>query len=157
VSHRLFLRWAWLNGAAACGFAGLGLGGFASGAHSAPLVALAVILTITAAVSGYAGRLYWRADYLEETADPGRAAAGIVHDAKHVYEAVAVCQILGLVGAMLGYREITSSAALPNGAEAVRQLTLGLGNGLTATLAGVLCSLVLWLEAHALVHRLERE
>lgn len=152
-----FLRWVWLNVAAVMFFVALGLAGFASGTHGAPLVALAVIFTVTVAMSGYAGRLCWRADQLPSLGARRHARATvIVHDAEHVFQAVAVCQILGLIGAILGYREITSAAALPNATDAVHQLTLGLGNGLTSTLAGVICSLLLWAEHHALTHALER-
>ena len=147
----LFLRWLLIATLAVCGIAGLAVAGFASGVHGAPLAALAVILALTAAATGYAGRLYWQAD----TATP-RAAARILHELEHVFQAVAVCQILGLIGAMLGYREITAAAALPNAADAIHQLTIGLGNGLTATLAGVVCSLILWLQQHLLAHTLEK-
>jgi hypothetical protein len=160
VTHTFFLRWCWFAAASACGLAGLGVAGFASGVHGAPLAALAVILAVTGAVSAYAGRLYWRADQILATGTTTGMrrtnAAKLLHDAEHVFQAVAVCQILGLIGAMLGYREITSAAALPNASDAVHQLTLGLGNGLTATLAGVICSLLLWAQHHALTHTLEK-
>ena len=61
-----------------------------------------------------------------------------------------------MIGALLGYREQTQSAAVPDSQAAVHALTLGLGNGLTATLAGVVCSVVVWVMFLHLQHALDR-
>lgn len=149
MSRRLFLRWAIVHVAACSLLTTLGLAGYADGLTGAPLVVTILILAVALAGSLYAGRLSWLAEQ-----PPLRDR--ILHDGQHVFYLVAALQILGLVGAMLGYRAETESAAIPDAALAIRHLTLGLGNGLTATLTGVICSLVLWLEHHQLAHRLER-
>lgn len=158
MSRRLFLRWLWLVVAATAALAALAASGFASGLKGAPLVATVAILLIAASVSGYCGRLFWQADKTSEIMVVGaraRERRRIVHDAEHVFYAVAVLQILGLIGAMLGYREESRAAGLADSSSAIRELSLGLGNGLTATLCGVACSLVVWLQYHALTHRLQ--
>jgi MotA/TolQ/ExbB proton channel family protein len=78
------------------------------------------------------------------------------HDAHLVFYAVALFQVLGMIGALLGYREQTQSAALPDSEAAVHALTTGLGNGLTATLVGVICSVVVWVMFLHLQHALDR-
>jgi len=61
-----------------------------------------------------------------------------------------------MIGALLGYRQQTQSASLPDSQSAVHALTLGLGNGLTATLAGVVCSVIVWVMFLHLQHALDR-
>lgn len=149
---RLFLRWLWWNVAAVLVFAALGLSGFASGLSGAPLVVTVLILAVAACVSVYSGTLYWRAERPLEVA----CRKHLIHDADHVFYAVAVLQILGLIGAMLGYRQESHAAGLADAGTAIQHLSAALGNGLTATLCGVICSLFIWLQHHALIHHLER-
>jgi hypothetical protein len=61
-----------------------------------------------------------------------------------------------MIGALLGYRQQTSSAALPDSEAAVHALTLGLGNGLTATLVGVVCSVIVWVMFLHLQHAIDK-
>ena len=137
----LFLRWLCLATAAGLVLAALGVGGFAAGVSGAPLAVSIVIVAATIAVSGLAGLLHWRADGAIRA---GGELDGLRHDAQLVFYAVALFQVLGMIGALLGYRQQTSSAGLPDSQAAVHALTLGLGNGLTATLAGVVCSVIVW-------------
>jgi hypothetical protein len=149
----LFLRWLCLATGAGLVLVGLGIGGFAAGVSGAPLAVTIVIVASTIAVSGLAGLLHWRAD--------GAIRAGgqldeLRHDSQLVFYAVALFQVLGMIGALLGYRQQTSSAGLPDSQAAVHALTLGLGNGLTATLAGVVCSVIVWVMFLHLHHALEK-
>ena len=80
----------------------------------------------------------------------------IVHDAEHVYFAVALCQLLGLVGAAVGFYLISTSGGSGSASDAVHHIITGLGAGLVATITGVLCSVILAIEHHGLVHALER-
>ena len=61
-----------------------------------------------------------------------------------------------MIGALLGYRQQTQAASLPDGQAAAHALTVGLGNGLTATLAGVVCSVVVWVMFLHLQHALDK-
>ncbi len=152
-----FLRWALIEALSVSLLVALGIGGFAAGVHGAPLLMVLFILAAAAAATGYGGLLAWRADSLPERILPGertRDVAPIVHNADHLFYSVAVFQLLGMVGALLGYRQESASAGIADASLAVHKLTLGLGNGLTATLAGVICSLLVWLQHHVLVHRL---
>jgi hypothetical protein len=151
----LFVRWLCLATAAVLVVAALAAGGFAAGVSGAPLAVTLVILAATAAVAGLAGVLHWRADDILES---GRAdeLERLRHDAHLVYYAVALFQVLGMIGALLGYRQQTSSAALPDSDAAVHALTLGLGNGLTATLVGVVCSVIVWVMFLHLQHALDK-
>lgn len=143
--HRrpLFVRWLCLATAALLVVAALGLGGFAAGVSGAPAAVTVVILAATIAVASLAGLLHWRADRVLESGSDADLD-DLRHDAHLVYYAVATFQVLGMIGALLGYRQQTSSAALPDSEAAVHALTLGLGNGLTATLVGVVCSVIVW-------------
>jgi hypothetical protein len=155
--HRrpLFVRWLCLATTAVLAVTGLALGGFAAGVSGAPLAITLVILAATVAVAGLAGLLHWRADRILES---GTAAEleHLRHDAHLVYYAVALFQVLGMIGALLGYRQQTSSAALPDSEAAVHALTLGLGNGLTATLVGVVCSVIVWVMFLHLQHAVDK-
>lgn len=131
------------------------LGGFAAGVSGAPLAVALVILGATIAVGALAGVLHWRADRLLEAGDDATLAK-LRHDASLVFYAVALFQVLGMIGALLGYRQQTQSAALPDSQAAVHALTLGLGNGLTATLVGVVCSVVVWVMFLHLQHALDK-
>jgi hypothetical protein len=152
----LFLRWLCLASASALVLAALVLGGFAAGVSGAPLAVSIVIVAATVAVSGLAGMLHWRADAVLASPGGERQLEQLRHEAQLVFYAVALFQVLGMVGALLGYRQQTSSAALPDSQAAVHALTLGLGNGLTATLAGVVCSVIVWVMFLHLQHALDR-
>lgn len=151
----LFLRWLCLATAAALVLAALGLGGFAADVSGAPLAVALVIIAATVAVAALAGLLHWRAD---SVLDNGSASdvEQLRHDAHLVFYAVALFQVLGMIGALLGYREQTRSASLPDSQAAVHALTTGLGNGLTATLVGVVCSVVVWVMFLHLQHALDK-
>jgi hypothetical protein len=151
----LFLRWLCIGTASALVLAALAIGGFAAGVSGAPLAVALVIVAATVAIGALAGVLHWRADGALARGDAGELAR-LRHDGQLVYYAVALFQVLGMIGALLGYREQTQSAAVPDSQAAVHALTLGLGNGLTATLAGVVCSVVVWVMFLHLQHALDR-
>jgi hypothetical protein len=151
----LFLRWLCLATGSALVLASLGLGGFASGINGAPLGVTLVILGATLALGAFAGVLHWRADRLLRLGSPSELDH-LRHDAQLVFYAVALFQVLGMIGALLGYREQTHAASVPDSQAAVHALTLGLGNGLTATLAGVVCSVIVWVMFLHLQHALDR-
>jgi hypothetical protein len=108
--------------------AALDLGGFAAGVSGAPAAVTLVILAATVAIAGLAGVLHWRADHVLDSGSDAELG-DLRHDAHLVYYAVAIFQVLGMIGALLGYRQQTSSAALPDSEAAVHASTLGLGNG----------------------------
>jgi hypothetical protein len=100
--------------------------------------------------------LHWRADDLLGAHAPDADLERLRHQAQLVFYAVALFQVLGMIGALLGYRQQTSSAGLADSQAAVHALTLGLGNGLTATLAGVVCSVIVWVMFLHLQHALDK-
>jgi hypothetical protein len=151
----LFLRWLCLATGSTLVLAALGLGGFASGVAGAPLAVTILIVAATLALGGFAGLLHWRADELLVRGRPADLEH-LRHDAQIVFYAVALFQVLGMIGALLGYRQQTQAAAVPDSQAAVHALTLGLGNGLTATLAGVVCSVIVWVMFLHLQHALDR-
>jgi hypothetical protein len=155
MARPLFLRWLCLATASVLVLAALGLGGFAEGVSGAPLAVTLLIVAATAGLAAFAGLLHWRADGLLESGDE-RELAQLRHGGQLIFYAVALFQVLGMIGALLGYREQTRSAALPDSQRAVHALTLGLGNGLTATLAGVVCSVIVWVMFLHLQHALDR-
>jgi hypothetical protein len=155
LGRPLFLRFVCLATASALVLVALALGGFAAGVSGAPLAVSLVIVAATLAVGALAGRLHWRADELLAKGRD-RDLEGLRHEAQRVFYAVALFQVLGMIGALLGYRQQTSSAGLPDSQAAVHALTLGLGNGLTATLAGVVCSVIVWVMFLHLQHALDR-
>jgi MotA/TolQ/ExbB proton channel family len=152
----LFLRWVCLATGAAVVLAALLLGGFAAGVSGAPLAVSIVIVGATAAVGGLAGFLHWRADDLFGAGRVGPELDELRHESQIVFYAVALFQVLGMIGALLGYRQQTSSAGIADSQAAVHALTVGLGNGLTATLAGVVCSVIVWLMFLHLQHALDK-
>ena len=161
MQKRLFLRWTLINTLAVLLFGALALN-FVHRASGAPLVVASATLAVAAAMSVYAGVLSWRADAVLErrqrTGPDGRdIAATLVHKAKHVGFAERTCQILGLVGAGVGFYIISQSGDAASASAAAEDIVDGLGQGLLATMTGVLASLVLSLEAHVLVHALEAE
>ena len=151
----LFLRWLSIATASALVLLALGIAGFATGVSGAPLAVTVVILAATGAVAGLAGVLHWRADRLLASGRESELER-LRHDAQIVFYAVALFQVLGMIGALLGYRQQTHAAALPDGQAAAHALTVGLGNGLTATLAGVVCSVVVWVMFLHLQHALDK-
>jgi hypothetical protein len=155
LGRPLFLRWLCIATASVLVLAALVIGGFAAGVSGAPLAVALVILAAPLALTGFAGTLHWRADSVIEHRNEGQLES-LRHDAQLVYYAVALFQVLGMIGALLGYRQQTQSAALPDSQAAVHALTLGLGNGLTATLAGVVCSVIVWVMFLHLQHALDR-
>lgn len=151
----LFLRWLCVATAATLVLAALAFGGFAQGVSGAPLAVALVIVAATIAVGGLAGVLHWRADSVLVSGNAAEVER-LRHDAHLVFYAVALFQVLGMIGALLGYREQTRSASIPDSQAAVHALTTGLGNGLTATLVGVVCSVVVWVMFLHLQHALDK-
>jgi hypothetical protein len=151
----LFLRWLCLATSSALVLVALGIAGFARGVSGAPLAVTVVILAATVGVAALAGVLHWRADRLLASGSESELER-LRHDAHIVFYAVALFQVLGMIGALLGYRQQTHAAALPDGQAAAHALTVGLGNGLTATLAGVVCSVVVWVMFLHLQHALDK-
>jgi hypothetical protein len=152
----LFLRWLCLATGAAVVLAALVAGGFAANVSGAPLAVSLVIVGSTAAVAAFAGLLHWRADDVLGSGRAGAELDELRHQAQLVFYAVALFQVLGMIGALLGYRQQTSAAGLADSQAAVHALTLGLGNGLTATLAGVVCSVIVWVMFLHLQHALDK-
>lgn len=147
--HKLFLRWAFINICALMFFILMGLSGFFHGVHGPPLVAAAIALIITFLISIYIGKLYWKADTTND-------AEVLLHASGRAFFTVAVLQIIGMLGAMFGYREITQATDTTNNSQAIHIATLGLGNGLTATIIGVLCSIFIGLLHFELEHSLTK-
>jgi hypothetical protein len=161
MKKRLFLRWTLINTLAVLLFVALGVS-FVHKVSGAPLVVASTTLTFAAAMSAYAGYLSWKADVLLDSGQVKRRefpdlAGKLIHKAKHVGFAERTCQILGLVGAGVGFYIISQSGDVASASEAATDIIDGLGQGLLATLTGVLASLVLSLEAHLLVHALEKD
>jgi hypothetical protein len=151
----LFVRWLCLASGAALVIVALVLGGFAAGVSGAPLAVTLVILGATSAVVAGSGHLHWRADDVLHSGSDADLER-LRHDGQLVFYSVALFQVLGMIGALLGYRQQTRSAALPDSDAAVHALTLGLGNGLTATLAGVVCSVIVSVMFLHLQHAVDK-
>lgn len=161
MKRRLFLRWLLINTLAVFLFVALAAA-FVEKVSGAPLVVASATLALAAGMSIYAGLLSWQADAALERrrhVAPGSAdvAGRLIHKAKHVGFAERTCQILGLVGAGVGFYIISQSGDAASASAAAKDIVDGLGQGLLATMTGVLASLVLALEAHLLVHALETE
>lgn len=158
--RRLFLRWALINALSLVFFGVLYAHNFFAGLEGAPLYGAAVILIFTVVMSAYAGWLTWRTDdVIEGHTNDAQARARLNHDLSHVFHAIWVCQILGIIGALVGYREQTQTAAkaTADAGAAVQQVFTALGNGLIATTLGVLCSLLFFVEYRLLEHSLGQE
>jgi hypothetical protein len=160
----LFLKWALVNVLAAAGLAVLAAHDFFSDLSGAPKLGAVTILAFTSGMTLYAGWLAWRADDVQMMDGKARVAderkrQSILHDLGHVFHAVWVCQILGIIGALVGYREQTQAAADATGeaGAAVREVFTALGNGLIATTLGVLCSLLFFVEYRMIEHALGRD
>lgn len=163
-SRPLFLRWALVNVLAAISLAVLLLLGFADGLSKAPLAATLGIVVVTIVASTYGGYLSWKADdaLTWKPAVYGRGRVDnlreVEHNANHLFHTIWLCQILGIIGALMGYRQEASSASgTSDPTQAIHAVFAGLGNGLTATLVGVLCSLLFFVEHRILSHTLERD
>lgn len=151
----IFLQWALFNSLAIVVLVVLGVLGFASGVSGIPLVVTGVILAVGVIVSGYAGWLSWRADGLAEFNYETPTTRQVLHDANHVFHAIWLAQVLGIIGALSGYRELAKTAATSTDVTAaIHSVFAGLGSGLTATLAGVLVSLLFFAESRLLEQRL---
>jgi hypothetical protein len=147
VGRRLFLRWA-LRTTVALSLLAVAATALVHGIHGAPLALACGIVGVTALTSAYLGVLSWRAD--ADVTDPS-----IVRGLDHVALSYYSCQILGLVGAMLGVY-LVSRAGHGNAAETVNSVTGAMANGLLATMTGVVCSLLLIVEHHALSTELRK-
>lgn len=162
TSKPLFLKWALINVLAVVFAILLVTAGFLAGVHGPPLLATIAIGVVTVGYSAYGGYLAWRADaalpFNFLPAVRQAALKDIAHDADHVFHAIWLCQILGIIGALLGYREMAhSSSNTTDPTQAVHSVFVGLGNGLTATLAGVLASLLFFALHRLIDHPVQRE
>lgn len=156
TKKKMFLTWLLFNVLSCLLLISLYLGGYADGVGGAPVYAMAAIFAIGGLASAYAGRLSWRADDCMENGRKRTDRLAIIHDAQHIFYAVAICQLIGLTGALMGYKQESAAAGLDDAAASIKLLTLGLGNGLSATLFGVIVSVLLWGQHHLLVHPLEK-
>jgi drug/metabolite transporter (DMT)-like permease len=147
TGRRLFLRWA-LRTMLAASLLGVAAAGLVHGIHGAPLALVCVIVGLTVLTTAYLGVLSWRAD--ADARDPA-LRRGLDHVALAYYS----CQILGLVGAMLGVY-LVSGAGNGDAAQTVASVTGAMANGLLATMTGVVCSLLLIVEHHALSTELRK-
>jgi hypothetical protein len=176
VRKKLFLRWALINTltfvlATTAGVAFLDDLGTLGASSRASIVIVAVFVVMSA----YCGTLMWRADGILDRAGAGEADGGdpaaqpddelraVAHDAGHVWFAVSLCQILGLLGTVAGFliamiggfRNLEASDP-----EAVRSLLQHIADGsstaLLATLVGISASVVLALQHHLLTNSIER-
>lgn len=158
IDRKLFLKWALVNVLAFMFFAILMTLGFASGLTGAPRLATVAIAIIAVVFSAYGGRLAWKTDVAVESGVAMTSMMQVEHDLDHLFHAIWLCQILGIVGALLGYRQEASHAATTGDpSAAIHAVFAGLGNGLIATLAGVLFSLLFFIEHRIIDHVVVRE
>jgi Na+/H+-translocating membrane pyrophosphatase len=113
--------------------------------HGASLVMVPLILAVLAGASAYAGVLAWRRD------DGRSPAEGL----RHVWFAAGVCQLLGLLGTVAGFYAMfndgpQNSAGSGQASDLATRVTHGAGVALSATFIGILSSIILLLEHHAL-------
>lgn len=129
-----------------CAIIALGLA-FVRHIHGAPMVVALLVLAITAGASGYAGWLFSRLD------GPlvGLELESVRRSAHHVDSAVYTCQVLAAIGAILGVY-MTASSGGTTASMAVTGVLDAMANGLLATLTGIVCSLLLFWEHHAIQH-----
>lgn len=149
---QLFLRWAVINMVVAPLLGILGML-YVSKIHSAPLIVTLIILAITIAASLYCGRLAWMADDVLERGKCDELKK-IKHAIEHIHLAAYTCQVLAMLGAAFGVYFVTSVGA-DSAASAAKDITQAMANGLLATISGVLCSLLLLLQAHCIKHPIE--
>lgn len=163
--HNLFLKWLFINTISIAFFVLLGLNGFFRGVHGPPFIAAVVALIVTTGASFYLGKLYWRADIVRQSIKKSKNTLKLpddyrietlIHSSERAFYTVGVLQIIGMVGAMLGYRAITDSTDTTNAQQAVHAATQGLGNGLTATIIGVLGSIIIGVLHFEFTHILNK-
>jgi hypothetical protein len=147
AGRRLFLRWA-VRTAVTASLLAVAANAFVRGIHGAPLALACAIVGVALLSSLYLGVLSWRAD--ADVRNPT-----IPRGLDHVALAYYTCQILGLIGAMLGVY-LVSQAGTGTAAETVSSVTGAMANGLLATMTGVVCSLLLIVEHHALSTELRK-
>lgn len=155
--RKTFLTWALFNAIAVSVLTALGIAGFTHGVSGDPAIVSVIILAVGVVVSGYAGWLCWRADTAdcEQFGISPDDAQDILHGGNHVHHAIWLCQVLGLIGALMGYRQETQVAASSTDVtSAIHSVFAGLGNGLTATLMGILISLLFFAESRLLEQKL---
>lgn len=145
MKRTLFLRWACVHVAATSLFAILALVSWGR-SSGVPLYVAAGIAALAFTVSCYAGRLFWRID--------GGNLYAARRGVPHIHFAAELCQLLGLVGAAVGFYLISTTPA-SSSTDAVHHILDSLGAGIVATVAGVLSSMVLLVEHHALQHVLD--
>lgn len=148
----LFLRWFLIN--AFLVVASILLGSAYSShihIHGTSLAIVPIVFAVTLGMIAYSGVLFWKADGVRLD-----HRERIIHQAEHVFFAIAICQLLGLLGAQLGIYIISQANTTAGVQEATHNILTGLGTGLIATIVGVLCSLVLAIEHHILVHNLSK-
>jgi hypothetical protein len=158
--RRLFLRWSLINALASVFFAVLYVHDFFADLKGAPLWGALTIIVFTVIFSSYAGWLCWRLDdVIEGRSRNPKAVFQLQHNLNHIFHAIWVCQILGIIGALVGYREQTLAAAksTSDAGTAVQEVFTALGNGLIATMLGVLCSLLFFVEYRLLEHHLGQQ
>lgn len=149
TARPLLLRWALVHVLAGLVIGALGVT-YVGEVSGAPAAVAVITLVFAFLMSLYAGLLAWRADGASDV-----VRDVVQRDLRHVRFAVDVCQLLGLVGAATGFYLISRLGATGSAGGAVEAIVTGLGAGLIATITGVLCSLVLAVEHHLLLHAVE--
>lgn len=156
--RKTFLRWSLINALSLVLLGVLYLHDFFENLTGAPLLGALAITGFSVLMTAYAGWLSWKTDdYLE---DEPVDRSQLLHDLNHVFHAIWVCQILGIIGALVGYREQTKAAAESvsgDAGAAVQEVFTALGNGLIATMLGVLFSLLFFIEYRLIEHSLGRD
>jgi hypothetical protein len=137
-----FLRWVVLQSVVTTLLAAAAIA-YGNRLHGASVAMVPLILAVLAGASGYAGLLAWRAD---DGASPK-------HGLRHLWFAAGVCQLLGLLGTVAGFYamfEETGTGAGDAASSLAARVTHGAGVALSATFVGILASIVILLEHHAL-------
>jgi MotA/TolQ/ExbB proton channel family len=142
--HQLFLRWVVLQAVVATLLTGAALA-YGDQLHGASLAMVPLILAVLAGASGYAGLLAWRAD------DGASPSGGL----RHLWFSAGVCQLLGLLGTVAGFYSMfnhggATAAGTGASTDLATRVTHGAGVALSATFIGILASIVILLEHHAL-------
>jgi len=135
-----FLRWVVLQSVVTTLLAAAGIA-YGSRLHGASVAMVPLILAVLAGASGYAGLLAWRAD------DGASPRQGL----RHLWFAAGVCQLLGLLGTVAGFYAMFAETGGTDAASSLAsRVTHGAGVALSATFVGILASIVILLEHHAL-------
>lgn len=147
----LFLKWLLFNVASIIGLVGAYLA-FPPPIHGTSLLMVPLVLLVALGTSIFNGILCWRTDKNAEKPEI------LIHDAEHVFFFGMVLQLLGLIGATVGYL-VVNSAGQSNEDIATKAHTAfsGLALGLTATIIAVICSLLLLVQHHYLTHAIIRK